>query len=222
MSDDTTANGADRDALEKACLEGLIETKYGYKYRPSKGADAVERILAARVAPLLAERDALRAGVRYWRERAEDAERLMARSTAAKVRERLAALDAPAAAQPEPCPIAAHTPPCDCAALLAQVTTHVRTSTERGPDYCRPCSEAVREWVVWPCSQFHAAQPDAGVRERVLALADEWAAVRDPLGVTVNTLVMRQCARDLRVAVESATTHPTTPHESDQGERGRA
>lgn len=35
-----------REALEAACLEGLIDTPHGWRYRPSKGADAVEAVLA--------------------------------------------------------------------------------------------------------------------------------------------------------------------------------
>lgn len=40
-----------REAIEAACLEGLVETPHGYRYRPSVGADAVERALAAHPAP---------------------------------------------------------------------------------------------------------------------------------------------------------------------------
>lgn len=41
---------------------------------------------------------------------------------------------------------------CDCAARLAQVITHTRTSTGGyGPDFCAECSEAISEWVPWPC-----------------------------------------------------------------------
>jgi hypothetical protein len=28
---------------------------------------------------------------------------------------------------------------------------HIRASTDAGPDYCKTCSEAVQEWVTWPC-----------------------------------------------------------------------
>lgn len=28
---------------------------------------------------------------------------------------------------------------------------HVRASTDAGPDYCATCSDAVAEWVEWPC-----------------------------------------------------------------------
>ncbi|KAB2806973.1 hypothetical protein F9L07_28485 [Pimelobacter simplex] len=34
-----------REALESACLEGLVWTEHGYRYRPNVGADAVERLL---------------------------------------------------------------------------------------------------------------------------------------------------------------------------------
>lgn len=46
---DAAALAAHRQAIEAACLEGLIDTPHGYKYRPSKGADAV----IAALAPLL-------------------------------------------------------------------------------------------------------------------------------------------------------------------------
>jgi hypothetical protein len=36
----------ERSALEAACLEGLIETRHGWRYRPSRGADAVLALLA--------------------------------------------------------------------------------------------------------------------------------------------------------------------------------
>lgn len=35
-----------REALEAACLEGLVETEHGYRYRPAVGAEAVLRVLA--------------------------------------------------------------------------------------------------------------------------------------------------------------------------------
>lgn len=31
--------------------------------------------------------------------------------------------------------------------------THTRTSTPFGPDYCAECSEAISEWVRWPCER---------------------------------------------------------------------
>lgn len=40
---------------------------------------------------------------------------------------------------------------CDCPARLALVVTHTRSSTPAGPDYCAECSEAVSEWMPWPC-----------------------------------------------------------------------
>src|SRR5690606_656560 len=43
-----TLSEAEREALEAACLEGLVATPHGYKYRPSDGADAVTNWLAAR------------------------------------------------------------------------------------------------------------------------------------------------------------------------------
>jgi hypothetical protein len=50
----------------------------------------------------------------------------------------------------EPCPWCPY-PACECTARLAAVTTHTRTATDQGPDYCRDCSEAISEWVQWPC-----------------------------------------------------------------------
>jgi len=41
--------------------------------------------------------------------------------------------------------------PCDCEARLAAVTTHTRTLTVHGPPFCQECSEAISEWVPWPC-----------------------------------------------------------------------
>jgi hypothetical protein len=38
-----------REALETACLDGLIDTEHGYRYRPSVGADAVLALLAERL-----------------------------------------------------------------------------------------------------------------------------------------------------------------------------
>lgn len=35
-------------------------------------------------------------------------------------------------------------------------TTHTRTSTTEGPDYCAECSERSREWVQWPCPGEYA------------------------------------------------------------------
>lgn len=53
MTDHDTAPGQaltdeEREALEAACLEGLVHTEHGYRYRPAKGADAVVAWLAAR------------------------------------------------------------------------------------------------------------------------------------------------------------------------------
>jgi hypothetical protein len=50
--------------------------------------------------------------------------------------------------------------PCDRAATeyqlersrrLDAVTVHTRESTPIGPDFCRDCSEAISDWVTWPC-----------------------------------------------------------------------
>jgi hypothetical protein len=41
-----TSDNAAREALEAACLEGLVSTPHGYRYRPSTGADAVEHVIA--------------------------------------------------------------------------------------------------------------------------------------------------------------------------------
>jgi hypothetical protein len=49
---------------------------------------------------------------------------------------------------------------CDCKARLAQITTHTRTSTPQGPDFCEECSDAVSEWVQWPCpASASASEP---------------------------------------------------------------
>lgn len=34
---------------------------------------------------------------------------------------------------------------------LQAVVTHRRESTDIGPDFCRDCSEAISDWVQWPC-----------------------------------------------------------------------
>lgn len=47
---------------------------------------------------------------------------------------------------------------CDCEARLALVVTHTRTSTPLGPDYCAECSEAISEWVPWPCDATREAR----------------------------------------------------------------
>lgn len=39
---------------------------------------------------------------------------------------------------------------------LARVTVHVRTETDYGPDYCHPCSDAIGDWVPWPCPGYAA------------------------------------------------------------------
>lgn len=31
------------------------------------------------------------------------------------------------------------------------MSTHTRTATELGPDYCWECSADARDWVMWPC-----------------------------------------------------------------------
>lgn len=38
-----------RYAVAEACLEGLIQTPYGWRYRPNDGADAVLRVLGERL-----------------------------------------------------------------------------------------------------------------------------------------------------------------------------
>jgi hypothetical protein len=40
---------------------------------------------------------------------------------------------------------------CDCAARVAALRSHTQASRDQGPDYCAECSEAVSEWVPWPC-----------------------------------------------------------------------
>jgi hypothetical protein len=50
---------------------------------------------------------------------------------------------------------------------------HTRTSTEAGPDYCKECSDAVQEWVQWPCSpevvaKFAREEAERELRQREL------------------------------------------------------
>lgn len=45
---------------------------------------------------------------------------------------------------------------------LAMVTTHVRESTPLGPDYCGPCSQAIGDWVPWPCKGSLGEEPSGG------------------------------------------------------------
>jgi hypothetical protein len=40
-----------------------------------------------------------------------------------------------------------------------KVTTHVRESTDEGPDYCGPCSSAIGDWVPWPCAGSVSSGP---------------------------------------------------------------
>jgi hypothetical protein len=49
---------------------------------------------------------------------------------------------------------------------------HLRASTDQGPDYCSTCSEAVQEWVTWPCEA--TAQARAEVVRDVEAVCEEW------------------------------------------------
>lgn len=44
-----------------------------------------------------------------------------------------------------------------------KVTTHVREVSDQGPDYCKPCSEAIGEWVPWPCAGSLSSEPCAVV-----------------------------------------------------------
>jgi hypothetical protein len=37
---------------------------------------------------------------------------------------------------------------------------HLRASTEYGPDYCSTCSEAINDWVAWPCAATEAARAE--------------------------------------------------------------
>lgn len=44
--------------------------------------------------------------------------------------------------------------PCTHIAAWNAVTTHTRTSApENGPDFCAECSDAIQEWVPWPCAR---------------------------------------------------------------------
>ena len=51
------------------------------------------------------------------------------------------------------CPFVLHGPGdrCDCKARLAPVTIYTRASAGNGPDYCAECSQAISEYVKWPC-----------------------------------------------------------------------
>jgi hypothetical protein len=50
---------------------------------------------------------------------------------------------------------------CECEERLSLVVTHTKTSTDRGPDFCAECSEAIAEWVPWPCDQSTRVLPPA-------------------------------------------------------------
>lgn len=41
--------------------------------------------------------------------------------------------------------------PCGHRKAWDAVTTHTRTVNGIGPDHCAECSDAIREWVEWPC-----------------------------------------------------------------------
>lgn len=49
MSGQSAGKDQFREALEAACLEGLISTEHGYRYRPATGADAVLALLRERL-----------------------------------------------------------------------------------------------------------------------------------------------------------------------------
>ena len=40
---------------------------------------------------------------------------------------------------------------------------HTRSKTRWGPDYCFECSEAIQDWVKWPCRAVSRKQTDAEV-----------------------------------------------------------
>jgi hypothetical protein len=42
---------------------------------------------------------------------------------------------------------------------LAKIATHIRESTDEGPDYCGPCSSAIGDWVPWPCAGSVSSGP---------------------------------------------------------------
>jgi hypothetical protein len=57
------------------------------------------------------------------------------------------------------------------------VTTHTRTPSQpSGPDYCLECSEAVREWVSWPCERSTHPDPVMGDHDDTEALAEDYTA----------------------------------------------
>lgn len=51
---------------------------------------------------------------------------------------------------------------CFCDELLAKVVSHTRTSTDAGPDFCLECSQAISEWVAWPCDGSKRASGELG------------------------------------------------------------
>lgn len=44
-------NDAGLSALETACLDGLVETPHGYRYRPATGANAVRDLVIGGMTP---------------------------------------------------------------------------------------------------------------------------------------------------------------------------
>lgn len=45
----------------------------------------------------------------------------------------------------------------DARIRVAITQPHVRAQTEHGPDYCSTCSEAIHDWVAWPCEVVREA-----------------------------------------------------------------
>lgn len=88
-----------------------------------------------------------------------------------------------ASCQTDGAPCSWHRVSAECAdelrAVVAAATAetapiHTRSQTEGGPDYCAECSEAVKEWIQWPCS------PGAVVAAERTAVAMHAAAETPP------------------------------------------
>lgn len=72
----------------------------------------------------------------------------------------------------------------DVEAVAAVLSQHPPTETEYGPLYCRPCSEAIGDWITWTPEHAAAAllplirEREAAAWERALrSAAVEWEAL---------------------------------------------
>lgn len=89
---------------------------------------------------------------------------------------------------------------------------HVReSSTDQGPDFCRTCSDAISDWVKWPCAATATARAEAEargaarVRDAVEKLADDADATCSgfavditgtPFSARVSTAELRAALKD--------------------------